>query len=70
VTVNVFENLCIIFLALEVFLKEFCNKSNISGVICLLFGLRFYISEYNGQGHLANDESFYKKHRLHKVLNH
>jgi hypothetical protein len=28
VTVNVFENLCIIFLALEVFLKEFCNKRN------------------------------------------
>jgi hypothetical protein len=29
-------------------------------------GLRSYISEYNGQGHLANDESFYKKHRLHR----
>jgi uncharacterized membrane protein YqaE (UPF0057 family) len=26
VTVNVFENLCIIFPALKVFLKEFCNK--------------------------------------------
>jgi ATP-dependent exoDNAse (exonuclease V) alpha subunit len=25
------------------------------------FGLRFYISEYNGQGHLANDERVFTK---------
>jgi len=30
-----------------------------------LQGLRFYISEYNGQGHLANDERvFIKKYGL------
>ena len=30
-----------------------------------LHGLRFYISEYNGQGHLANDERvFIKNYRL------
>ena len=30
-----------------------------------LHGLRFYISEFNGQGHLANDERvFIKKYRL------
>ena len=36
-----------------------------------LQGLRFYISEYNGQGHLANDERvFIKKNIVYReVLN-
>ena len=33
-------------------------------------GLRFYISEYNGQGHLANDEKrFIKNILFREVLN-
>lgn len=33
-------------------------------------GLRFYISEYNGQGHLANDEKVFTKNIVYtKVLN-
>ena len=34
-------------------------------------GLRLYISEYKGQGHLANDERvFTKKNVYREVLNH
>jgi ATP-dependent exoDNAse (exonuclease V) alpha subunit len=34
-------------------------------------GLRFYISEYNGQGHLANDERVFTKNIVYtEVLNH
>jgi ATP-dependent exoDNAse (exonuclease V) alpha subunit len=34
-------------------------------------GLRFYISEYNGQGHLANDERVFTKNIIYtEVLNH
>ena len=33
-------------------------------------GLRFYISEYNGQGHLANDEKVFTKNIVYReVLN-
>jgi len=31
-------------------------------------GLRFYISEYNGQGHLANDEKKYRLQRSFESL--
>ena len=35
-----------------------------------LDGLRFYISEYNGQGHLANDEKVFTKNIVYReVLN-
>jgi hypothetical protein len=34
-------------------------------------GLRFYISEYNGQEHLANDERIFTKNIVYtQVLNH
>jgi ATP-dependent exoDNAse (exonuclease V) alpha subunit len=34
-------------------------------------GLRFYISEYNVQGHLANDERVFTKNMVYtEVLNH
>jgi ATP-dependent exoDNAse (exonuclease V) alpha subunit len=34
-------------------------------------GLRFYISEYNGQGHLANEERVFTKNIVYtEVLNH
>jgi hypothetical protein len=34
-------------------------------------GLRFYISEYNGQEHLANDERVFTKNIVYtQVLNH
>ena len=45
---------------------SFCTSSSVQS----FDGLRFYISKYNGQGHLANDERLFTKSNFYTdVLN-